>query len=147
MVFFWVGLASAAAYPVSALIARRIGLVNTMVFTHLPSNLVLMLVPFMPNAGLAVALLVVRGFFSVMDVPARTSYVMAVVSPGERAAAASVTAVPRSLASALTPALGGWLLALSPFGWPLVVAGGLKIAYDLLLLAGFRHLKPPEERG
>lgn len=146
-IFFWVGLASAVAYPVSAALARRIGLVNTMVFTHLPSNLLLILVPFMADVWLAVALLVVRGFLSVMDVPARTSYVMAMVAPAERAAAASFTAVPRSLASALTPALAGYLLALSTFGWPLVLAGALKIVYDLMLLQGFRHLKPPEEGG
>ncbi len=146
VVFFWIGLASAVAYPVSARLARRIGLINTMVFTHLPSNLLLMLVPFMPNVWLAVALLIVRGFFSVMDVPARSSYVMAVVSAPERAAAASVTAVPRSLAAALSPSLGGYLLALSPFGWPLLLAGAIKIVYDLLLLYGFRHVKPPEER-
>ena len=82
-----------------------------------------------------------------MDVPARTSYVMAVVTPAERAAAASLTAVPRSLASALGPTIAGWLLTLSAFGWPLLIAGALKAGYDLTLLAQFRHLRPPEERG
>jgi MFS family permease len=80
-----------------------------------------------------------------MDVPARTSYVMAVVSPGERPAAASFTAVPRSLAAAISPAFAGYLLSLSAFGWPLVICGGLKITYDLLLLRMFSHVKPPEE--
>jgi MFS family permease len=80
-----------------------------------------------------------------MDVPTRTSYVMAVVTPGERAAAASVTAVPRSFAGAIGPMLAGWLLSLSTFGWPLVICGTLKIVYDLTLLAMFRHVRPPEE--
>ena len=81
-----------------------------------------------------------------MDVPARSSYVMAVVTPGERAAAASVTAVPRSLAAAASPAVAGWLLSMSPFGWPLVLCGGIKITYDLLLLYMFRKVRPPEEQ-
>jgi MFS family permease len=144
-VFFWSSLLSASSYPLSAWLARRIGLVNTMVFTHLPANVLLMLVPLMPEAWLAVALLLLRSPLSTMDVPARTSYVIAVVTPPERAAAASLTAVPRSLASAASPALGGYLFALSPFGWPLVLAGALKIAYDLLLLRGFGRVKPPEE--
>ena len=128
-------------------IARRIGLVNTMVFTHLPSNIFLILMPFAPSAGIAVALLLARSLLSQMDVPTRTSYVMAVVTPGERAAAASVTAVPRSLAAAVSPIVAGWLLVLSPFGWSLVAAGALKSIYDLLLLALFRRHKPPEEQG
>jgi len=86
-----------------------------------------------------------RFALSQMDVPARTSYVMAVVTPGERAAAASVTAVPRSLASAVGPMFAGWLLSLSTFRWPLVICGTLKIVYDLMLLALFRHVRPPEE--
>ena len=126
-------------------LARRIGLVNTMVFTHLPANVCLVLVPFAPSLGVAVALLLVRSALSQMDVPTRTSYVMAVVTPPERAAAASVTAVPRSLASAISPSLAGFLLA-SPFtGLPLVVCGTLKIVYDAALLFSFRHLKAPEE--
>ncbi len=116
-----------------------------MVFTHLPSSVCLVLVPFMPSLGLAIALLLVRSALSQMDVPTRTSYVMAVVTPGERAAAASVTAVPRSLAAAVSPMLAGWLLAVSGFGWPLVAAGALKIVYDLMLLAMFRKVRPPEE--
>ncbi|HET8726231.1 MAG TPA: MFS transporter, partial [Alphaproteobacteria bacterium] len=99
-IFFWTGVLSAASHLVAVRIARRIGLVNTMVFTHLPSSLCLVLVPFMPSLGPAIALLLVRSALSQMDVPTRTSYVMAVVTPGERAAAASVTAIPRSLAAA-----------------------------------------------
>jgi hypothetical protein len=80
-----------------------------------------------------------------MDVPTRSSYVMAVVSPGERAAAASITSVPRSLASSVSPLIAGYLLGISSFGWPLIIAGGVKIVYDLLLLANFRTVRPPEE--
>ena len=117
-----------------------------MVFTHLPSNVFLILVPFMPTLPLALAFLFLRSALSQMDVPARSSYVMAVVSPGERPAAASVTAVPRSLAAAVSPAIAGYLLALTSFGWPLVICGVLKIVYDLTLLRMFSHVRPPEER-
>jgi MFS family permease len=144
-IFFWTGLLSALSYFAAAWIADRIGLINTMVFTHLPSNLCLALVPFAPSLSLAILLLLVRSALSQMDVPTRTSYVMAVVAPEERAAAASVTSVPRSLAAAASPALAGALLAGSGFGWPLVLAGGLKAVYDLLLLMKFRNLRPPEE--
>jgi len=146
-VFFWTGVLSAFSYLAAVRIAARIGLVNTMVFTHLPANVCLLLVPFSPGPGTAIALLLVRSLLSQMDVPTRTSYVMAVVTPGERAAAAGVTAVPRSLAAALGPLLAGHLLAASGFGWPLVLGGGLKIAYDLLLLGMFRNVRPPEEAG
>jgi MFS family permease len=145
--FFWSGLLAAFSYLAAARIARQIGLINTMVFTHLPSNLLLIAVPFAPSLWLAMLLLLLRAALSSMDVPARTSYVMAVVTPPERAAAASVTSVPRSLAAAAAPLLAGYLLALSPFGWSLVAAGALKAIYDLLLLAMFRHKRPPEERG
>jgi MFS family permease len=144
-IFFWTGALSALSYFAAARIADRIGLVNTMVFTHLPSNLCLALVPFAPSLPLAVALLLVRSALSQMDVPTRTSYVMAIVAPEERPAAASITSVPRSLAAAASPALAGAMLAVSGFGWPLVLAGGLKAVYDLLLLAMFRNLRPPEE--
>lgn len=144
-IFFWAGMLSAFSQLVSARIARRIGLVNTMVFTHLPSNVFLILVALMPTLPLAVLFLLARSALSQMDVPARSSYVMAVVSPEERPAAASVTAVPRSLAAAVSPTLTGHLLAASSFGWPLVIAGALKIAYDLLLLKMFRRIWPPEE--
>ena len=145
-IFFWTGLFSALSYFAAVWISRRIGLVNTMVFIHLPSSLCLMLVPFMPTLAPAVALLLVRSALSQMDVPTRTSYVMAVVTPEERAAAASLTAVPRSLAAAASPVLAGLFMTASTFGWPLLIGGGVKIAYDLLLLAMFRKVRPPEER-
>jgi MFS family permease len=145
--FFWSSTLSAFSYPVAAWIARRIGLVNTMVFTHIPSSVFLILAAFSPNLYLALALLLLRSALSQMDVPTRTSYVMAVVTPAERPAAASVTAVPRSLASAISPAISGALLMTAFSGLPLVVCGTLKIAYDLALLFSFRHIKPPEERA
>jgi predicted MFS family arabinose efflux permease len=145
-IFFVTGLLSAFSYLVAVRIARRIGLVNTMVFTHLPANLCLVAIPFVPDVTIAVALLFVRSALSQMDVPTRNSYVMAIVTPAERPAAASLTAVPRSLASAASPSLAGYMLALSPFGWPLVAAGSAKIAYDLLFLTLFRKVKPPEEQ-
>src|SRR5829696_1542227 len=145
--FFWSSTLSAFSYPVAAWIAKRIGLVNTMVFTHIPSSIFLILAAFSPNLYLALGLLLLRSALSQMDVPTRTSYVMAVVTPAERPAAASVTAVPRSLASAISPAIAGALLMTSFTGLPLVVCGTLKIAYDLALLFSFRHIKPPEEQG
>jgi predicted MFS family arabinose efflux permease len=145
-IFFWTGILSAFSQLAAARLARRIGLINTMVFTHLPSNVFLILVPLMPTLPLALLCLMLRFALSQMDVPARTSYVMAVVTPGERPAAASLTAVPRSLAASISPMFAGWLLTLSPFGWPLIICGGLKIVYDLLLLAMFRRVRPPEEQ-
>ncbi|MDP1538342.1 MAG: MFS transporter [Burkholderiales bacterium] len=146
-IFFWTGLLTAFSHLAAARVAARFGLINTMVFTHLPANVFLILVPFMPTLELALLFLFLRSALSSMDVPARTSYVMAVVSPGERPAAASVTAVPRSLASALSPSLAGALLTMSAFGWPLVICGVLKIVYDLALLKMFSAVKPPEESG
>ncbi|MEN9784297.1 MAG: hypothetical protein RJA24_1640 [Pseudomonadota bacterium] len=145
IIFFWTGLLTAFSHLAAARVATRFGLINTMVFTHLPANVFLILVPFMPTLELALLFLFLRSALSSMDVPARTSYVMAVVSPGERPAAASLTAVPRSLASALSPSIAGALLVASPFGWPLVICGALKIVYDLALLRMFRGIKPPEE--
>jgi MFS family permease len=144
-IFFWTGMFSALSYLAAIRIASRFGLVNTMVFTHLPANILLILIPFMPTLGWAIALLLARSFLSQMDVPTRSSYVMAVVPPAERAAAASITLVPRSLAAAASPVLAGYLLSMSSFGWSLVIAGSLKIIYDLLLLRMFRTVRPPEE--
>ena len=144
--FFWSGLLTALSYLAAAPLARRVGLINTMVFTHLPANLCLVAVPFMTELWQAVALLLVRSLLSQMDVPSRTSYVMAVVTPAERQAAASLTAVPRSLAAAVGPSLAGWMLASASFGWPLLLAGCLKIVYYLMLLSQFRHVRPPEEQ-
>ncbi len=145
-VFFVMNLLAAVSFLAAVPVARRFGLINTMVFTHLPSNLCLIAVPFVDDAWLAVALLCMRSLLSQMDVPTRTSYVMAVVTPAERAAAASVTAVPRSLASSLSPSIAGWLLSLTSFGWPLLIGGTLKAGYDLALLIQFRRLRAPEEK-
>ena len=145
-VFFWTNLFTAASYLLAVPIAQRFGLINTMVFTHLPSNLCLMAIPFVRDLNMVVALLLLRSLLSQMDVPTRTSYIMAVVTPPERPAAASLTSVPRSLASAISPILAGYLISLSSFGWPLLIGGVLKAGYDLTLLFMFRHIKPPEER-
>jgi predicted MFS family arabinose efflux permease len=145
-IFFAAGLLTAASQLLSARLAGRIGLIRTMVFTHLPANVFLILAAFMPTLELAVLFLLLRMALSQMDVPARQAYVMAIVRPEHRAAAASVTNVPRSLAAALAPWLGGALLGVSSFGWPLVAGGALKIAYDLLLFARFRAHEPWDER-
>ena len=146
-IFFWSGVCTSVSFIVAAKLSRKIGLVNTMVFTHLPANLCSIALAFAPNLTIAVTLLLIRAALSQMDVPTRGSYVMAVVTPAERAAAASITALPRSLASSLAPLLGGWLFALTPFAWPLVIAGALKAIYDILLLILFQSHKPPEEAG
>ena len=143
--FFWLALLAAVSHPVASWIASRIGLINTMVYTHLSANALCAAAPFMPNLELVIACLVVRAFLSSMDVPTRTSYVMAVVTPPERPAAASLTQVPRSFTSAISPAIAGYMLTLSSFGWPLVACGLFKIAYDLTLLKMFHKIKPPEE--
>ncbi len=144
-ILFWSGICSAISYLVAVPIAARIGLINTMVFTHLPSNVLLALVPFAPNLPIAIALLLARSALSQMDVPTRTSYVMAVVAPEERAAAASVTAVPKTFAWAAGSLISGYLLTLSTFGWPLLIGGVVKGVYDLLLLYNFQKVRPPEE--
>jgi MFS family permease len=144
--FFWSGVLSAFSFPVAAWLAARIGLVNTMVFTHVPSSLCLIAATLAPTAEVALGLLLLRSALSQMDVPTRTSYVMAVVTPAERTAAASFTAVPRSLAAAASPALAGAVFAAGYQELPLVACGVLKILYDFALLAAFRHIRPPEER-
>lgn len=144
--FFATGILTAFSYLAAARIAARHGLVNTMVFTHVPSSLCLVAIPFMPTLPYVIVLLLVRAALSQMDVPTRSSYVMAIVAPAERPAAAGITSVPRSLAAAVSPLLAGALLGVSSFGWPLLIAGGLKIAYDALLFARFRNVRPLEER-
>ncbi|HTT13958.1 MAG TPA: MFS transporter [Burkholderiaceae bacterium] len=146
VIFFWTSVLSAVSFLAAVRIARRIGLVNTMVCTHLPANLCLIAVPFVPQLGYVIALLFIRSALSQMDVPTRSSYVMAIVAPEERPAAAGITSVPRSLAAAASPSLAGYLLGLSAFGWPLIAAGATKVVYDLLLLAMFRKVRPPEEQ-
>ena len=140
--FFWTGLLSAVSQLAAAPLARRIGLVNTMVFTHLPANFCLIAAAFAPSLEIALALLLVRSALSQMDVPARGAYVMSVVTPAERPAAASFTAVPRSLASSLSPALTGAMFAAGAMAAPLVLCGALKSAYDIALLMMFRKVKP-----
>jgi predicted MFS family arabinose efflux permease len=144
-ILFWTNVCAAVSFIAAVPLARRIGLIRTMVFTHLPSNIFLMLVPFAPNLSVAIALLIARSLLSQMDVPTRSSYVMAVVTPAERPAAASITAVPRSLATAVSPLIAGYMMTLSSFGWPLLIGGLLKAIYDLLLLRGFNSVRPPEE--
>ena len=144
--FLAAGLLQAASYLVAAKVAGRIGLLNTMVFTHLPSNVLLMLIPAMPSLEFAAACLLLRMSLSQMDVPTRQSYIVAVVDPEERTAAASLTNVARNVAQATTPALAGYAMEVLSLGLPFLLGGGLKIVYDLLLLAAFRHVKPPEER-
>ena len=146
-ILFWSSLCSAVSYLLAVPIAARIGLINTMVFTHLPSNVLLILIPFAPNLATAIALLLARSALSQMDVPTRTSYVMAVVTPPERPAAASVTAVPKTFAWAAGSMISGWLLTLSTFGWPLLIGGVIKGVYDILLLIKFQKVRPPEEAG
>lgn len=143
--FFWSNTLAAFSYPVAARLSHRFGLVNTMVFTHIPSSICLIVAAFLTNLTGVLVLLSIRAALSQMDVPTRTSYVMAVVTPAERPAAAGVTAVPRSLASAISPTLAGAMLATSFSGLPFVICGVLKIGYDIALLWSFRHLKPPEE--
>ena len=146
-IFFGANIFAGFSALLAARLAGQIGLVNTMVFTHLPSNVLLILIPFMPNLPLAILVLLLRFSISQMDVPTRQSYVMAVVAPQERAAAAGVTSVARTTGAALAPVLAGPLLAYNlTLGLPFLVAGGLKIVYDLLLYRAFRRIKPPEER-
>ena len=140
--FFWTGLLGAASQLAAPLLARRIGLVNTMVFTHIPASLCLIGAAFAPRLDAALALLLVRSALSQMDVPARGAFVMSVVTPAERPAAASFTAVPRSLASAAGPSLSGVLFAAGAMAAPLVACGALKIAYDLALYVAFRKVAP-----
>jgi len=137
--FFWAGLLTAASQLAAPWVAKRIGLLNTMVFTHIPASICLILAALAPSLTLALGLLLLRAFLSQMDVPTRAAFVMAVVTPPERAAAASFTAVPRSLAAALSPSLGGALFAAGLLAAPLVLCGVLKISYDLALLAAFKR--------
>ena len=145
-IFFGANLFAGLSALYAARLAKRFGLINTMVFTHLPSNVLLILVPLMPNLPLAIAVLLVRFSISQMDVPTRQSYVMAVVPPEERSAAAGVTGVARTTGAAISPLLAGVFLAHpSTFDLPFYLAGGLKIAYDLLLYRMFVQVRPPEE--
>jgi MFS family permease len=146
VVFFAASLLASLSQLGSSWLAARIGLINTMVFTHLPANIFLVMAALMPTGELAILFLLLRMLLSRMDVPARVSYVMAVVPPAERTAAATVTNLPRSLAQAISPLVAGALLSLSTFGWPLILAGLTKALYDVLLYFQFRSIRPPEEK-
>jgi MFS family permease len=146
-IFFGANILAGISALSAAWVARRIGLINTMVFTHLPSNILLILVPFMPTLPLAILMLLLRFSISQMDVPTRQSYTMAVVDPDERSAAAGITGIARTIGASLSPALTGLFLA-NPalLGLPFILSGSLKILYDLSLYRSFRAMKPPEER-
>lgn len=144
--FFWVHIVAGVSALVAARLAARFGLINTMVFTHIPANVFLLLTPLMPTLTLAMAMCVLRYCVAQMDVPARHSYLMAVVAADERSAAAGVTTFARTAGSALAPALTGALFSAAFLNAPFFLAGGVKIAYDVALYFCFRDIKPPEER-
>lgn len=146
-IFFLANLFAGFSALFAARIAARFGLINTMVFTHIPSNILLILVPLMPNLPLAIAVLLARFSISQMDVPTRQSYTMAIVAPTERSAASGITTIARSVGAAVSPTLTGALLGMSLFSFPFYIAGGLKIVYDLMLYFSFKATRPPEEAG
>jgi MFS family permease len=146
-IFFGANMLAGVSSLLAVRISNRIGLVNTMVFTHVPSNILLILVPLMPTLPLAIAVLLLRFSISQMDVPTRQSYTMAVVSPDERSAASGVTTIARSMGAAISPSLTGIFFGVPALlSVPFYMAGGLKIVYDALLYRSFRSLKPPEEK-
>jgi MFS family permease len=146
-IFFGANILAGISALSAARIAARVGLINTMVWTHIPSNILLMLVPLMPNAPLAILVLLARFSISQMDVPTRQSYTMAVVAPDERSAASGITTIARSVGAAVSPALAGLLFSASLISAPMIFSGALKIVYDLALWRSFRQHKPPEEKG
>ena len=146
-IFFGANVLAGISALAAAKVASKIGLINTMVFTHIPSNILLILVPLMPNLPLAITVLLMRFSISQMDVPTRQSYTMAVVAPDERSAAAGITGIARTTGSSLSPIVAGPLLGnASLLSVPFFISGGLKIIYDLLLYRSFRATKPPEEK-
>jgi MFS family permease len=146
VIFFWANICAGISALLASRLAARFGLVKTMVFTHLPSNLLLLLVPLMPNLPLAILVLLARFSISQMDVPTRQSYIMAVVRPEERSAAAGVTGVARTTGAAIAPLFAGVLFARPALiSLPFFIAGTLKVLYDLLLYRGFVAVQPPEE--
>ncbi|HLW79327.1 MAG TPA: MFS transporter [Terriglobia bacterium] len=147
LLFFAGHLLNSASYLLAAWLARRIGLVNTMVFTHIPSSLFLMAVPLAPTPAWAMVFLLLREALVEMDVPARQSYIMGVVAPHERTFASGVSNLTRNIARAASPGAAGYLMQSLALATPLYLGGGLKIVYDLLVYRGFRHLKPPEEQA
>jgi MFS family permease len=147
LLFFAARVLNALSHVAAAWLARRIGLLNTMVWTHLPSSLFLIAAPASPTVSLAAALFLAREALVEMDVPTRQSYVMAVVQPGERTFASGVTNVTRNVAWAVGPSVAGMVMQHIALAGPLIIGGVLKIGYDLILFASFRHLRPPEERA
>ena len=143
-IFFGANLLAGISALLAVPMSKRFGLINTMVYTHIPSNILLCLVPLMPSLPLAVGVLLLRFSISQMDVPTRQSYTMAVVAPDERSAASGITSIARSVGAAISPALSGLVMS-NPIGIPFFLAGGLKIVYDLLLYRSFSSTKPPEE--
>jgi MFS family permease len=146
-IFFGTNLLAALSFLAAPAIARRFGLLKTMVFSHLPSNFLLLLLPLMPNLELAVAMLLARNLLSQLDVPTRQSYVVAVVDADERAASAGILSVARNAGASIAPLFTGAVLAVPSLGLPFLLAGGLKIVYDLWIFAVFRKIKPPEEQS
>jgi MFS family permease len=147
-IFFGANILAGFSALFAVRIAKRFGLIRTMVFTHIPSNILLILVPLMPTLPWAIGILLARFSISQMDVPTRQSYTMAVVAPDERSAASGITTIARSVGAALSPSLAGLLMAIPVlFSFPFILSGGLKIVYDLLLFNSFRGIKPPEEKG
>jgi MFS family permease len=145
-VFAGVAILQALSYEVSGRLSNRFGLVNTMVFTHLPSNVLLLLVPFSPSLPWAIGLLLTRFALSQMDVPARQAYVVSIVPPAERAGAVAMTGAVRGVAQSFGPALAGVAIGVAAFGVPFFAAGGLKIVYDLALFKAFRNRRAEHER-
>jgi MFS family permease len=146
VIFFWANIFAGISALVASRLASRFGLIKTMVATHLPSNILLILVPLMPTLSLAVLVLLIRFSISQMDVPTRQSYIMAVVSPDERSAAAGITGVARTTGAAISPLFVGFMFARPGLiNLPFLIAGSLKITYDLLLYRAFVSLQPPEE--
>jgi MFS family permease len=146
-VFAVVAILQALSYEVSGRLANRIGLINTMVFTHLPSNILLLLVPLAPSLGWAIALLLARFALSQMDVPARQAYIVSIVPPSERAGAVAMTGAVRGVAQSFGPVLAGLAIGVAAFGVPFFAGGGLKVIYDLALFAGFRNRRASHEHG
>jgi MFS family permease len=145
--FFWSGILSAFSFPIAARLSRRIGLVNTMVFTHIPSSVLLVTVAFAPSFAVAAVLFLIREGLADMDVPTRQSYVLAVVEPSERTVVSGITTLVRVAAWAVAPGFAGLIMTGDTMFLPLVIGAGMKICYDLTLWRAFRGIKPPEERA
>jgi len=146
-IFFGANVLAGLSALTAAWVASKIGLIRTMVFTHIPSNILLILVPLMPTLPLAITVLLLRFSISQMDVPTRQSYTMAVVSPDERSAAAGITGIARTTGSSLSPVIAGPLMGSAALlSVPFFLSGGIKIIYDLMLYRNFKTIKPPEEK-